>query len=532
MEARRATDSHARIAIAVALVAWLALALRFWWTCDDALISFRFARHLARGDGLVFNLGRVPPVEGYSNFLWVVVLALGERMGLSAPWVANVLSAACGALLLVWVVRFARAHFDLGPRGSAATGLFLATLPAFPLWSTGGLAAMPFALAVFGLFAFSHGAPGATPRFVPAVLCGLAAGLLRADGALWVGLVLGAGLCLRRERLTLFAIGVSVALGVAAHFLWRHSYYGEWLPQTARVKAGFSVERLERGLRYVAAWALSLPALLLVGLAAAGVLLPTRRRPPGSAATLVSAAVVLAGSLAYAIWVGGDFMPFGRFLFPVVPFVALVFSLLWRASADGAERWASPVGALSAACLALSVAGSFDRHAVPRSLRQRVDFRWDRQWQSEVERWDEMRLNARRWRILGRAVALHTKPGESLVSGAIGALGYETELFLWDTYGLVTPEVLELGRLVPRSSPGHDIRVNERDLFERADYAYAYLTPGAGLAAGDPLPWWTDFRAPDWTRHQLGPLFDVERYPLAEADGFPPGSVLVLLRLK
>src|SRR5688572_25266220 len=41
---------------------------------DDAFISFRYARNLARGAGLVFNPGEAP-VEGYTNFLWVLLLA-------------------------------------------------------------------------------------------------------------------------------------------------------------------------------------------------------------------------------------------------------------------------------------------------------------------------------------------------------------------------------------------------------------------------------------------------------------------------
>ena len=43
---------------------------------DDAFISFRYARNLVEGAGLVWNPGE-PPVEGYSNFLWVLLLAVG-----------------------------------------------------------------------------------------------------------------------------------------------------------------------------------------------------------------------------------------------------------------------------------------------------------------------------------------------------------------------------------------------------------------------------------------------------------------------
>ena len=41
------------------------------WIIDDAGISFAYARNLAEGHGLVSQPGRVP-VEGFSNFLWVL----------------------------------------------------------------------------------------------------------------------------------------------------------------------------------------------------------------------------------------------------------------------------------------------------------------------------------------------------------------------------------------------------------------------------------------------------------------------------
>ena len=45
---------------------------------DDAFITYRYARNLARGEGLVFNPGE--RVEGYTNFLWTVMHWLPERL--------------------------------------------------------------------------------------------------------------------------------------------------------------------------------------------------------------------------------------------------------------------------------------------------------------------------------------------------------------------------------------------------------------------------------------------------------------------
>ena len=54
---------------AVVGATYLALLLWFDWLCDDAYISFRYARHLGEGAGLRFNPGSEPPVEGFSNLL-------------------------------------------------------------------------------------------------------------------------------------------------------------------------------------------------------------------------------------------------------------------------------------------------------------------------------------------------------------------------------------------------------------------------------------------------------------------------------
>ena len=47
---------------------------------DDAFISYRYAWNLVAGHGLVFNIDEY--VEGYSNFLWVLLTAGALRCGL------------------------------------------------------------------------------------------------------------------------------------------------------------------------------------------------------------------------------------------------------------------------------------------------------------------------------------------------------------------------------------------------------------------------------------------------------------------
>ena len=52
----------------------LLLAVHNRFIQDDAFISFRYAKNLIEGNGLVFNVGE--RVEGYTNFLWTILLSL------------------------------------------------------------------------------------------------------------------------------------------------------------------------------------------------------------------------------------------------------------------------------------------------------------------------------------------------------------------------------------------------------------------------------------------------------------------------
>src|SRR5205085_7772430 len=46
---------------------------------DDAFISIRHAENLVRGYGLVYNPGE--QIEGYTNFLWVIIIAAVHALG-------------------------------------------------------------------------------------------------------------------------------------------------------------------------------------------------------------------------------------------------------------------------------------------------------------------------------------------------------------------------------------------------------------------------------------------------------------------
>src|SRR4029078_10291502 len=81
-------------------------ALMFDFVTDDAYISFRYAKNLADHGQLVFNLGE--RVEGYTNFLWTVLLAAARKRGAAPDVAARALGIGFGVATLFVVAWIAR----------------------------------------------------------------------------------------------------------------------------------------------------------------------------------------------------------------------------------------------------------------------------------------------------------------------------------------------------------------------------------------------------------------------------------------
>lgn len=128
-----------RWAVLLPLLLFLAHALLFdGWIIDDAGISFSYARNLAAGHGLVSQPG-LPPVEGFSNFLWVMVCALLFVVRLFHPVITpKLLSLALTAGSFVLLHRSLRSL--TGGRLAALLPLVLLALcTPFVIWSVSGL---------------------------------------------------------------------------------------------------------------------------------------------------------------------------------------------------------------------------------------------------------------------------------------------------------------------------------------------------------------------------------------------------------
>jgi len=104
-ESRRGYGNLIGLFVAM-LILLLAGHAYFEYTTDDSYISFRYARNLAEGNGLVWNPGE--RLESYSNFLWVVLLSLAHTIGLNIVFTAKILGILSGIGILIlsyWLAR-------------------------------------------------------------------------------------------------------------------------------------------------------------------------------------------------------------------------------------------------------------------------------------------------------------------------------------------------------------------------------------------------------------------------------------------
>ena len=435
------------------------LTYRFWYNNDDAFISFRYAKNWAMGHGLRYNLGSQPPEEGYSNFLWVLVCALAEYLQLDVTFWAPMLGFACGSLLLYLVFRTLRQDFGMALGVAFPITLGLGLFPPFALWSTGGMATMAFALSAFATAYFLVLRSGGIAPYRGA-LAGVAMALLRIEGIAWVLLLALLGVITRRMRgetvwrpMAVYVAIVGSAFSI--YFAWRYSYYQLLFPNPVSAKVGLGFAVFLRGFRYVGTFALTfLTPFLLVPAGYVAV----RDAPKRLAFALGTLSLAFP---AYAVAVGGDWMPMGRFLIPGLAFCALMMgwlvTRLW-------ERRPSRLAftAVVTVTLAVGLLPAWNLQLVPTFARRVFHFRYyGAGFRTEYGVWKDGLDNLVGRKEVALALRARFKPRDSVIGGAIGVLGYYSELHIYDRYGLVDRRVATRPQQQHKRlrSPGHDSKV-------------------------------------------------------------------------
>lgn len=321
---------------ALVAVAFVANFKSYDFLSDDCFIGFRYARHLADGEGLVWNPGE--RVEGYTNFLWVLSLAAGMQAGIAPETLSRGLGFLSGGLVLAalaWLSASRRSWSDPSVWVAPAA---LALHRSFAAWSSGGLETQAFALLVLGGYTLLARERSRGSSQVWSALVLALATLTRPEGALFFGLAAAfrlADVVAGRLPARRFAAWCATyLLLVGAHLLWRRGYYGFWLPNTFYAKVPGLL--WQRGFEYLTLFHRDFQALWLLPFCLA--LAAVRR---GFTELLFAAALLAYG--VYIAAIGGDRFEF-RMLVPVLPlFYWLAVEAVLALAGSRRELWLANV---------------------------------------------------------------------------------------------------------------------------------------------------------------------------------------------
>ena len=422
----------AAVMIAVPLVDGQPLA---GYTADDSFISFRYSENLADGHGPVWNhVG--PQTDGYTSALWMALVAAPAAVGADPVVAAKVLGLLAGAGILVLLA------FAGGRRAPLARVVAMAALvlsPAFMTLTVQGLettVAAFLATAAAWLLVRAVRAPTNGSLAALNVACLLAV-LARPDLAPFAGICIAALLAwLVRDRdrpalrRALAWTAGAVVLPGALWALWRWSYYGYPLPNTAYAKKSdhlIDPEARHNVRTFVTTFGWPFMAAL-AALAVRGLRRDRRRADPAGTwaigAAIVGSAAFVAAGLFFSPLQGNLW----RFQMPVFP-VLLLCGVLLASRDDGAAALGLR-GSRAARALAWAGAAALALFALTTVGETRTEVRG---------RWTHDRITA------GKALAPFAHDGMSMFVTESGAIPLYSGWRAYDLLGLNDHHIAEHG---------------------------------------------------------------------------------------
>lgn len=220
------------------------------FTIDDMYIPLRYAKNWAAGNGLLWN-AHEPPVEGYSNFIFVVLGALSLKLQLNPVIILK----AAGVLGLfvtsVFVYLIGRFWFDR--REALLSCILLLLYKGQIIWTASGLettvfqsfmcASVYFVLRGMGyqLFALERSNPNSGFLFLAGLTISLA-GLTRPETPVFMLLFLflmywdrpQSGFKAYRQGVALLVLAIWIVF--LPYFIWRWHYFGYLFPNPVYCK--------------------------------------------------------------------------------------------------------------------------------------------------------------------------------------------------------------------------------------------------------------------------------------------------------
>jgi hypothetical protein len=294
----------------LATAIFIFICLQLDLTQDDAYISFRYAANYLSGHGLVFNYGE--HVEGFTNFLWVMLLALFKGVfGVDFLTFSRITGMISGAGLFFLIYILLRHRFEKVPYViHISLAIMLLCNLSIAYWSIASLETSAFAFMVFASIVAEFRRPQLTPAFL------IISTLLRPEGVIVFGIILINRIITERKMPWMYMLIYIVPLVPFAVF--KLVYYGSLFPNSYYAKSGVDLEYIQSGLEYL--WHFT----LTVGIYGIIFLIPILAiKRLWNKYSLLYLYVFL--YTIYIVWVGGDVLHVYRFFVPVVPVLYFLF---------------------------------------------------------------------------------------------------------------------------------------------------------------------------------------------------------------
>lgn len=440
---------------------------------EDAFISFHYAKNLFNGFGLVWNIAD-PPVEGYTNFLWLIFCSIGLLLKLELTTFSQLLGILSGAITLLYVYKIGKKILGFKTKIALIPCLMLAISGPFVTWASSGMETNLFTLFIVCSIYYelnfwsTYNKTSLTFLFLFLLL----AALTRPEGFGFFLILIVLHFIKSKRYNTLAPIRQSILfvficfiIPFTVYFLWRYSYFGYLLPNTYYAKTGGGFFQWIRGLAYLLYFCLHflLPAvgLLTVFIWISVEKLNTKvvikeirlriKNDIRAYAFFIFLSVCLLYSV-YLIYIGGDYMAMYRFFVPILPLIYLLltkcYDIISSSNSNIYKRNLSFILLIFFILGTIIQSTPLDKFIFAKSIRQHG------QYQGVLfERWNSNRLT-----VLGKFFnSYKTSPNESIATDAIGAIAYYSGLKVYDFHGLVDSYIAHLEKEnLGKGLPGHE----------------------------------------------------------------------------
>ena len=439
---------------------------------EDSFITFRYAKNLAGGNGLVWNVGEIP-VEGFTNFLWVLICALGTIARFDIILFAQTLGVVAGILTLIYVYNISR-KIEFSKSIALFSCLFLAVSGPFATWASSGMETNVFTLFIVGsvFHTISFWKSGNNKALNLSFFYCFLASLTRPEGfgIFLVLLFLQIFFYVRKKKTDRKLKPIIIAALVylvpfTIYFIWRYTYFGYLFPLTFYAKTGGTFHQWFRGIKYLIYFIVHfllpfLPLLFFLFWKKKEKFTFKRFSNSGllkNPISIKSYGLFLCGVLCsayifYIIMVGGDYMAMYRFFVPVLPFIYILLAAGFSSILKSNQSLR--INSLAVILTIIALFGTIlQSTSLEKVLFKKPGITHGQYQGVSTERWHSNRLT-----LIGKFFNEYKKSSdESLATDAIGAIAFYSNLKVYDFHGLVDPVIAKMEfKDLGKGFPGHE----------------------------------------------------------------------------